>query len=66
MLQEGPRHSVFMRRLLNAGQASGNLAHDSHIAALVIEHGVTELWTADRDFARFPGIYVRNPFNTPS
>jgi hypothetical protein len=45
---------------------AGNLAHDAHIAALVMEHGVSELWTADRDFARFPGIPVRNPFNTQS
>jgi hypothetical protein len=24
-------------------------------------HGVTELWTADRDFSRFPGLRKRNP-----
>jgi toxin-antitoxin system PIN domain toxin len=64
LLQEGPRHATFMQRLLKGGQATGNLAHDAHIAALVIEHGASELWTADRDFARFPGVHVRNPFNT--
>jgi len=53
-----------MQRLLKAGQATGNLAHDAHIAALVVEHGVSELWSTDRDFARFPGINVRNPFET--
>lgn len=63
LLQEGPRHASFMQRLLKAGQAAGNLAHDAHIAALVLEHGVSELWTADRDFARFPGIRVHNPFD---
>jgi hypothetical protein len=66
LLGEGPRHSVFMQRLLRSGQAAGNLAHDAHIAALIVEHGVGELWTADRDFARFPGIRVRNPFDTQS
>jgi hypothetical protein len=55
-----------MQRLLRSGQAAGNLAHDAHIAALIVEHGVSELWTADRDFARFPGIRVRNPFNKQS
>lgn len=24
-------------------------------------HGVRELWTADRDFSRFPGVAVFNP-----
>src|SRR5258706_4461560 len=62
LLREGPRHGVFMRQLMRAGHAAGNLAHDAHIAALVLEHGVRELWTADRDFARFPGLRVRNPF----
>jgi toxin-antitoxin system PIN domain toxin len=64
LLQEGPRHAAFMQRLLKAGQATGNLAHDAHIAALVVEHGVSELWSTDRDFARFPGVNVRNPFET--
>jgi len=31
-------------------------------AALLREHGVRELWTTDKDFHRFPGIAVRNPF----
>lgn len=62
LLREGPRHTVFMQQLLRAGQAVGNLAHDAHIAALDLEHGVTELWTADRDFARFPGVRVHDPF----
>ena len=41
---------------------SGTRWRDAHTAALVVEHGATELWTADRDFARFPGLRVRNPF----
>lgn len=31
------------------------------VVALCRLHGITELWTADRDFARFPGLTVRNP-----
>ena len=64
LLREGPRHATFMQRMLKAGQATGNLAHDAHIAALCIEHGVSEFWTADHDFARFPGIPARNPFDS--
>jgi toxin-antitoxin system PIN domain toxin len=62
LLGEGPRHHAHMVRIVRNGRATGNLAHDAHIAALAIEHGVQELWTLDRDFARFPGLPVRDPF----
>jgi toxin-antitoxin system PIN domain toxin len=62
LLGEGPGHPAHLRRMVTAGNAVGNLAHDAHIAALVIEHGVDEFWTGDRDFARFPGLRLRNPF----
>ena len=62
LLGEGPKHFSHLRRALEAGEVRGNLIHDAHIAALAIEHGVTELLTLDRDFARFPGLKVRNPF----
>jgi toxin-antitoxin system PIN domain toxin len=62
MLGEGPGHRGLMRRMLLEGKATGNLAHDAHIAALMLEHGVTEILTADRDLNRFPGIKVVDPF----
>ncbi len=62
LLGEGPGHVRQMGEQLRGGSASGNLAHDAHIAALIVEHGVSELLTADRDFARFPGVRARNPF----
>ncbi len=62
LLGEGVAHAAAMRRTVTSGQATANLVHDAHIAALVVEHGVRELWTADRDFSRFPGLPVRNPF----
>jgi len=62
MLGEGPTHRGHLERVARTGRAVGNLVHDAHIAALVIEHGIREFWTADRDFARFPGVRVRNPF----
>ena len=36
LLREGARHATFMQRLLKAGQAAGNLAHDAHIVALCV------------------------------
>lgn len=44
-----------------AGRISGPRIHDARIAALCQLHGVRELWTADRDFTRFPGVAVFNP-----
>lgn len=43
------------------GQANGALLMDAHLAALAIEHGVT-LATTDRDFSRFDGLKIENPF----
>ena len=35
--------------------------HDARVAALCLESGVEELWTADRDFSRFPALRTQNP-----
>jgi toxin-antitoxin system PIN domain toxin len=40
----------------------GNLVTDSHIAALMRQHGVRTIFTADRDFRRFTGITARDPY----
>jgi toxin-antitoxin system PIN domain toxin len=61
LLGEGPAHPGHLERAVRDSGATGNLIHDAHIAALVLEHGVRELWTTDRDFARFPGLRVCNP-----
>jgi uncharacterized protein len=37
------------------------MIHDARIAALCVLHGVSELWSADRDFGRFSQLRVRNP-----
>ena len=50
-----------LRGLLTAGKIAGAAVHDARIAALCRHHGVSELWTADRDFSRFPGLTTRNP-----
>lgn len=40
----------------------GNLVPDAHLASLMRENGVGTLWSHDRDFRRFDGIRVRDPF----
>ncbi len=40
----------------------GNLVPDAHLAALLLLHGVSTLFTRDRDFLKFPSLTVRDPF----
>lgn len=54
-------HWLALRDLLSRGRVQGAMVHDARVAALCVAHGVRELWTADRDFGRFPGLRVRNP-----
>lgn len=41
---------------------TGNLVSDAHLVALMLENGVRSIWTRDRDFRKFGGITVRDPF----
>ena len=50
-----------LRDLVTGARIVGAQVHDARIAALCIRHGVTELWTHDRDFLRFPQLRVRDP-----
>ncbi len=50
-----------LRAMLEASRAAGPAVHDARIAALCRQHGVRELWSADRDFGRFRGVKVVNP-----
>ena len=44
-----------------AARIRGGAIHDARIAAICLSHGVAELWSADRDFSRFPALKIRNP-----
>jgi hypothetical protein len=41
---------------------AGNLVPDAHLVALMRENEVGTLWSHDRDFRKFEGITVRDPF----
>ena len=58
---EGSGYWPRLRRMAAGAQATGPRVHDARVAALCLEHGVHELWTADRDFGRFPELRTRNP-----
>lgn len=61
LLAEPDTHWASLAKVLTAGKIAGPAVYDARIAALCLEHGVTELWTADRDFSRFPALKTRNP-----
>ena len=62
LLSETPRHGDVMDSMVRSAGVTGNLIHDAHIAALCVEHGVTELITGDRDFHRFRELTIVDPF----
>lgn len=62
LLQETERHPLVLRQVLaTQPELSGNLMHDTHTAALMMEHGIHRIQTADADFKRFPFLQVLNP-----
>ena len=61
LLSESPGYFEKLRAIAQAAKIFGPRIHDARIAALCLHHGVSELWTADRDFSAFPQLKVRNP-----
>ena len=62
ILMETERHAEVLRELAaEHPRLRGNPVHDLHTAALMREHGVLEIRTADTDFHQFPFLQVVNP-----
>lgn len=61
LLGESERHLAVLADLLESSGATGARVHDARVAAICLTHGVSELWTADRDFSYFPELRTRNP-----
>ena len=61
LLAESGAHWATLRALLNTAKTAGPQVHDARIAALCLQHSVRELWSADRDFQKFPALRTRNP-----
>lgn len=58
----GRRHWDLFLQLAEAAATRGNAVPDAYFAALAIESG-SEWITADRGFARYPGLRWRNPLD---
>jgi toxin-antitoxin system PIN domain toxin len=61
LLAETDGYWAMLLEMVRDGRVSGAQVHDARVAALCLHHGVGELWSADRDFSRFPELRVRNP-----
>ena len=61
LLAESPGYFGKLREISVAAKLKGPRIHDARIAALCLHHGVSELWSADRDFSAFRQLKVRNP-----
>lgn len=61
LIGEGADHLDRLEDLVLGAKAVGPMVHDARIAALCLSHGVRQLWSADRDFSRFPALKIKNP-----
>ena len=61
LLHEASTHMDELAQLLGDGAVAGARVHDARIAAICLAHGVSELWSADRDFSWFPRLRTVNP-----
>jgi toxin-antitoxin system PIN domain toxin len=61
LLSETLRGWDHLREQSSVAALCGPRIYDARIAAICIDHGVRELWTAERDFSKFPKLRTRNP-----
>jgi hypothetical protein len=61
ILSEGKHFWSCYRRVTQRLSVRGNLVPDAHLVALLMEHGVSVLYTHDTDFRKFDCIEVRDP-----
>ncbi|MFZ4758066.1 MAG: type II toxin-antitoxin system VapC family toxin [Burkholderiaceae bacterium] len=60
-IAETDDHLQHLEPMVLGARVLGAAIHDARIAAICLAHGVTELWSADRDFTRYPTLKVHNP-----
>lgn len=61
ILDPGPAHFSILEDLLNQAKLGRDLVSDAHLAALAIENDAA-ICSHDRDFLRFKGLRVINPY----
>lgn len=61
VLMPAGRYAQVFARLCRKGEMRGNRVFDAQIAAVCVEHGVTDVLTFDRDFARLSDVRILAP-----
>jgi len=61
LIGEDPGYWEHFKSLLIPGKVIGPSVHSCRFAEICCNSGVREIWTADRDYSRFPGVLARNP-----
>jgi predicted nucleic acid-binding protein len=59
ILSPGDAYMKLLLETVESSKVTGNLVFDAQIVAVCKEHGVSVLWTHDRDFSRFPDFVTR-------
>ncbi|MBW0018475.1 MAG: type II toxin-antitoxin system VapC family toxin [Mycobacterium sp.] len=62
LVGEGDGFWRVYRGVADTVKPRGNLVPDAHLVALMRQHGIATIWSHDRDFRKFEGITVRDPF----
>jgi uncharacterized protein len=63
--EPGERHADILGKWMGHIVKTAKAVPDAHLAALAVEHGLL-LCSADRDFAKYPGLRWLNPLDEPS
>ena len=62
VLTEDDGFLLVYRSILSRLPVRGNLVPDAHLAALLLQHGITRIYTKDADFRKFDFLEVQVPF----
>lgn len=62
VLVETDRHAAVVAKIVAGAKGfAGNVMHDTHTAALMMEHGIGTIYTRDSDFNRFGFLRTVDP-----
>ena len=61
---ETPHHLALVEDLLRSPGASEATVQNARTAAICLGNGISELWTADRDYSAFAQLHTHDPLTT--